>query len=93
MAADLKKGDEVAEQFGVLIQQQESQPQQPEFVQPYLRLGDLYEKSGNAEFAAQIWKRGAALFPDDAQLKTALAWLTDHADSQSPSRQGDPAAR
>ena len=31
--------------------------------------------------------------PDDAQLKTALAWLTDHADSQSPSRQGDPAAR
>ena len=69
----LNKGREVIEQFRTLIQQQEAQPSQPEFAQSYVFLGDQYHKSGNLEYATQVWERGAAFFPNHAELKSKLA--------------------
>jgi len=69
----LNKGQEVIEQFQTLIQQQEAQPPQPQFARPYLWLGDQYQKAGYPDYAAQVWQRGAALFPDNSELKRKLA--------------------
>src|SRR5207302_1575250 len=43
--ANLNKSGEVVEQFLTLIQQQEAQPKEPQFAQPYLWLGKEYEKA------------------------------------------------
>jgi tetratricopeptide (TPR) repeat protein len=71
--ANLNKSQEVIDNFQTLIQQQESQPPQPQFVLPYVWLGDQYQKAGNAETAAQVWQRGVALFPDNTELKSRMA--------------------
>src|SRR5205823_1443255 len=71
--ANLNKSGEVVEQFLTLIQQQEGQPKEPQFAQPYLWLGKEYEKAGQAEYAAQVWQRGAALFPENKELQSKLA--------------------
>ncbi len=68
----LNKGQEVVEQFLELVKQQETQPQQPHFAQTYLQLGDQYQKLDQAEYARQVWQRGAALFPNDAQFQARL---------------------
>jgi len=68
----LNKGQEVIEQFQTLIQQQEAQPPQPQFSRPYLWLGDQYQKAGYPDYAAQVWQRGAALFPENSELKRKL---------------------
>lgn len=71
--ADLNKNPEVVQEFRTLIQQQEAQPAQPQFAQPYIWLGKEYEKAGQAEDAAQVWQRGAALFPENKELQNKLA--------------------
>jgi tetratricopeptide (TPR) repeat protein len=68
----LKKGDQVIEHFQTLVDQQEAQSPQPQFSQTYLRLGEQLEKSGRPNDAAEIWRRGAALFPENSDLKTKL---------------------
>ncbi len=35
--------------------------------------GETYQKSGRADYADQVWRRGAALFPNDPMLKQKLA--------------------
>lgn len=71
--AELNKGQEVIDQFQTLIQQQESQTPQPQFARSYLRLGEQYQKAGQPDYALQSWQRGAALFPNDDDLKKKLA--------------------
>jgi tetratricopeptide (TPR) repeat protein len=71
--AELNKGGEVIEQLRMLIQQQESEEQQPQFSRTYLRLGEQYEKAGHANDAAQIWGRGASLFPTDPDLRKKVS--------------------
>jgi tetratricopeptide (TPR) repeat protein len=70
---ELNKGQEVIDQFQALIQQQEGGPPQPRFADSYLRLGDQYQKAGNPDSANQVWQRGAALFPDNEELRGKLA--------------------
>jgi tetratricopeptide (TPR) repeat protein len=70
---ELDKGQEVVEQFTTLIQQQETQPQQPQFARAYIYLGDQYQKAGRTDYAAQVWQRGAAFFPDNAELRDKLS--------------------
>jgi len=55
------------------VQQQETQPPQPQFAMTYARLGDQYQKAGNADDAKQVWQRGGALYPNDPELRTKLA--------------------
>jgi len=71
--AQLNKQQEVIEQFQTLIQQQEGQPQQPQFARSYAWLGDQYQKAGYADYAVQVWQRGATLFPNNEELKGKLA--------------------
>ncbi len=71
--AQLNKGQEVIEQLQTLIQQQETQPAQPHFARSYLRLGDQYLKTGQTDYAVQVWQRGAAFFPNNEELKGKLA--------------------
>jgi hypothetical protein len=71
--AELNKGKEVIQEFGKLIEQQESQPPQPHFARSYAWLGEQYRKAGYPDYAAQVWQRGAALFPSDAELRAKLA--------------------
>ncbi len=70
--AFMNKGPEVLQTFQALIRQQEQQTPQPQFVDSYLRLGDEYQKQGNADFARQTWQRGAELFPDNSALQQKL---------------------
>ena len=70
--ASLNKGEEAILHFQTLIQQQESQPSQPEFAGPYTWLGEQYQKAGRTEEARTVWQRGAALFPADEQLRSKL---------------------
>lgn len=71
--AELNKGAEVIQEFSKLIEQQELQPPQPHFARSYMWLGDQYRKAGHSDYAAQVWQRGAALFPSDAELRAKLA--------------------
>ena len=62
--ATMNKGQEVIDHFLTLVQQQESQPPQPQFAETYAWLGDQYQKSGNAESARAAWQRGATCSPE-----------------------------
>jgi len=66
------KGAEVVQHFTTLIQQQEAQPQQSEFADSYLWLGDQYKKTGRLDDARSVWQRGAALFPGNQKLGERL---------------------
>jgi tetratricopeptide (TPR) repeat protein len=70
--ATMNKGEEVIQHFLTLIQQQETQPQQPQFAETYLWLGDQYQKAGQKDDARSVWERGASLFPDQEKLKSRL---------------------
>jgi hypothetical protein len=70
---ELNQGPKVLEQFQTLIQEQESQPAQPQFALTYVRLGDFYQKAGEADAAVQVWQRGAVLFPDNTDLRAKLS--------------------
>lgn len=68
----MNRGNEVMQHFVTLVEQQEAQTPQPHFAQTYLRLGDEYQKYGHADYAKQVWQRGAALFPEDRELRLKL---------------------
>jgi len=70
---ELNKGQEVIQEFLALIQQQETQTLEPQFARTYMLLGGQYEKAGRADDAAQVWQRGAELFPGDTDLQNKLA--------------------
>ncbi|HWA10061.1 MAG TPA: hypothetical protein VG838_11470 [Opitutaceae bacterium] len=68
----MKMGPQVIQRFSNLIELQESQPSQPQFVQSYVLLGDQYQKSGQADEARQAWSRGLVLFPGSQTLAQRL---------------------
>ncbi|HEX2190898.1 MAG TPA: TonB-dependent receptor [Longimicrobiaceae bacterium] len=61
-----RTGDAVRE-FERLIAQQGERGDPPVFAQPYLRLGDLYLRARRRDDALALWRRGAALFPAQAE--------------------------
>jgi tetratricopeptide (TPR) repeat protein len=73
--ATMNKGDEVIQHFTTLVQQQETQPPQPQFADTYVWLGDQYQKMSRTDDARSVWERGAALFPSNDKLQTKLASL------------------
>jgi hypothetical protein len=70
--ASMGKADEVIDHFNTLIKQQEAQPQQPQFADSYMWLGDQYKKAGQMGDARSVWQRGAYLFPEDQKLADRL---------------------
>jgi len=71
--ASLNKGQDVVDNFLTLIQQQQNLPTETQFALPYLRLGDYYQKAGDAPSALNAWQQGASLFPANDDLKSRLA--------------------
>lgn len=68
------KQPEAIRQFETLIEQQEARGGAEEgYDQTYLFLGNLYQQTGKTEQAKAIWQKGSALFPQNAELKAALA--------------------
>lgn len=71
--ADEKRDNEAAQKLSGLVDQQEAQPQQPQFVQTYIALGNQYQKMGKPDFAEATWKLGLTKFPNDPTLLKKLA--------------------
>jgi tetratricopeptide (TPR) repeat protein len=71
--AQFNKSQDVIQEFTTLIEQQEASPPEPHFARTYAWLGDQYRKAGQLDNAREVWQRGAALFPADADLKKKLA--------------------
>ena len=70
--AEMNKGSEVVTRFTQLIEDQEAQGAKPEFAQSYVWLGEQYRKSGRSDYADQVWRRGAALYPAEPMLQEKL---------------------
>ena len=68
----MNMGPQVIQRFSTLIDQQESEPVSPEFVQTYVLLGDQYQKSGQSDAARQAWTRGLMFFPGSQTLAQRL---------------------
>ncbi|HEX5723826.1 MAG TPA: hypothetical protein VFX98_00080 [Longimicrobiaceae bacterium] len=56
-----------------LVAQQGGSAERPSYALPYLYLGDLYRRTGDAAKAEETWKQGAALFPQDTRFAEKLA--------------------
>ena len=69
---ELNKGGEVVQRLSNLINQQQTMPDQPEFANTYLALGNQYQKLGQTDNALQTWQVGAAKFPNDSALQQKL---------------------
>lgn len=70
--AEVNKGGEVVQRLSNLINQQGTIPEQPEFANTYLALGNQYQKLGQTDNAVQTWQAGAAKFPNDSALQQKL---------------------
>jgi len=68
----LGKNKDALAQFDRLVQQQDNMPVQPEQAQTYVFYGNLLEQGGNAQKARDIWQRGLARHPDNAELRRRL---------------------
>ena len=73
---EMNKRTEVIQRFTKLIEDQETQPPQSGFAQSYYWLGETYVKAGHPDYAEQVWRRGAALFPSDPMLQQKLSTQT-----------------
>jgi hypothetical protein len=71
----LNKSGEVIDNLVTLMEQQESRPPQPHFVQTYVLLGAQYLKVGYTDDARETYRRGASMFPGDNTLREKLANL------------------
>lgn len=70
---ELNKGPEVIQQLSSLIDQQETMPSQPQFAQPYVVLGNEYQKTGQPDKAQATWQLGLTKFPNDPTLQQKIA--------------------
>ncbi|HLX95749.1 MAG TPA: hypothetical protein VKU37_08390 [Verrucomicrobiae bacterium] len=65
--------NQVVQRLSGLIDQQDGMPVQPEFAQPYIVLGNEYQKIGKEAEAQATWALGAQKFPGDPTLQQKLA--------------------
>jgi tetratricopeptide (TPR) repeat protein len=65
--------NDVVQRLSSLIDQQATMPQQPEFAQTYVVLGDEYQKIGQPDKAVATWLLGAQAFPNDPTLQKKIS--------------------
>ena len=63
---------EAIRQFETLITQQGEGPSESHHVETYVMLGNLYQQSGQADMATELWNRGLVNFPNDERLRSSL---------------------
>lgn len=66
-----KQKDAIA-QFEILIEQQSRRAPAPEYADTYFYLGNMYQQTGQADKAREIWNLGLAAYPDSPQLRERL---------------------
>ena len=67
------KQPEAIRQFETLLSNQEALPARPEFAQTYIFLGNLYHQKGERDKAAETWRKGAGLFPQNRELAQKIS--------------------
>ena len=80
--AFLGRGKRAAKEFDELLRQQGDRTDNPMFARVFARRGLQLSKAGQADSARALWARGAALFPQDAELQRL---------SSAATPQGNPA--
>ncbi|MBW3655633.1 MAG: TonB-dependent receptor [Gemmatimonadetes bacterium] len=85
----LGRGPEAIRHLEILLRQQGEGPR-PNFARAYLVLGDLYRRGKREEDALAVWRRGAALFPDNVELRARLGGTPAGAVAAA-GREGGPA--
>jgi tetratricopeptide (TPR) repeat protein len=65
--------NDTVQRLSGLIDQQETMPQQSEFAQTYVILGNEYQKLGKAAEAEATWALGAQKFPGDPALQQKIS--------------------
>ncbi len=73
--------------FERLLAQQGDRADRPVYAQPYLRLGELYVRARRRDDALAVWRRGAALFP--AQAEAFGRQLAEHGAAASTAPPSD----
>ncbi|HSY75131.1 MAG TPA: hypothetical protein VK810_06655 [Dongiaceae bacterium] len=63
----------VVQNLSKLIDQQETMPSQPQFVQTYVVLGNEYQKIGQPDKAQATWQLGLTKFPNDTMLQKKIS--------------------
>lgn len=66
------KQNEAIHHFETLVKQQETMPAQPEFIETYLYLGNMYQQQGNVEKAREAWQKGLTAFPNNEELQKQI---------------------
>jgi vitamin B12 transporter len=67
-----------------ILLRQQGDGVQPHFAETWLYLGDLYRRTGRADEAAALWRRGAALFPADPRFAAKLGGAGGTASAAPP---------
>jgi hypothetical protein len=67
------KDNNVVQSLSSLIDQQETMTPQPQFAQPYVVLGNEYQKLGEPDKAQATWQLGLTQFPDDPTLQKKIS--------------------
>ncbi|HVU28183.1 MAG TPA: hypothetical protein VHG71_10675 [Verrucomicrobiae bacterium] len=67
--ADPARDPQVVQTLTSLIDRQETMPSQPDFAQPYIYLGNEYQKIGESDKAQATWALGLQKFPNDPTLQ------------------------
>lgn len=70
--SDPERDADVVQRLSSLIDQQDGMTTQPEFAQPYIVLGNEYEKIGKHAEAVATWTLGAQKFPTDPTLQKKM---------------------
>jgi tetratricopeptide (TPR) repeat protein len=70
--ADAERDADAVQRLASLIDQQETMPPHPEFVQSYLALGNQYQKMGKLNEAMATWQLGLQKFPGDPALQSKI---------------------
>jgi tetratricopeptide (TPR) repeat protein len=65
----LGKQGESMHQFEILMEQQERSAPADHHAMTYLFLGNMHDQNGEHDKAVELWKRGAARFPRNAELR------------------------
>ncbi len=71
--ADEKQDNDVVQRLSSLIDRQETMTPNPAFVQPYVVLGNEYQKIGQPDKAIATWQLGLAKFPNDPTLMKKIS--------------------
>jgi tetratricopeptide (TPR) repeat protein len=67
------KQSEAIATFETLVRQQDEVAPEPHFAETHVMLGNMYADMGQKEKAIAAYKKGLAIFPDNAALKKQLA--------------------